>query len=216
MKSAPNAAPAKVARGDSSHDRILGAARRLFASRGYEAASTAAIARAAGTSESQLMKHFGSKEGLLEAIFEQGWEQINVAARRVAESPLSPARKLDALGNVLMRAMEGDADLRLLMLLEGRRIRKEAHMVVLTRGFREFIGILDRVLRGLRATGQLRRGVHLDGVRSALMGAFEGLMRDQLLGRRIGYPARYSTRQAQQVLNVMIAAFAAPGARRKS
>src|ERR1051326_3063540 len=60
----------------SSHDRILMAAKQLFAQRGYENTSTVAIARQAGTSESQLMKHFGSKEGLLEAIFEQGWEMI--------------------------------------------------------------------------------------------------------------------------------------------
>ena len=45
----------------SSHDRILAAAKRLFASQGYEATSTMAIARLAGTSESQMMKHFGSK-----------------------------------------------------------------------------------------------------------------------------------------------------------
>jgi len=57
-------------RSASSHDRILMAAKQLFASRGYENTSTVAIARLAGTSESQLMKHFGSKEGLLEEIFD--------------------------------------------------------------------------------------------------------------------------------------------------
>ena len=38
----------------SSHDRILQAAKQLFASRGYENTTTAQIARAAETSESQL------------------------------------------------------------------------------------------------------------------------------------------------------------------
>jgi len=52
----------------SSHDRILRAAKRLFAQNGYENTSTVAIARDAGTSESQLMKHFGSKQGLLVAF----------------------------------------------------------------------------------------------------------------------------------------------------
>ena len=35
----------------SSHDRILQAAKRLFAQQGYENTSTVAIARDAGTSE---------------------------------------------------------------------------------------------------------------------------------------------------------------------
>jgi AcrR family transcriptional regulator len=62
----------------SSHDRILLAAKRLFAENGYENTSTVAIARDAGTSESQLMKHFGSKQGLLVAIFDRGCLQPTV------------------------------------------------------------------------------------------------------------------------------------------
>ena len=61
----------------SSHDRILMAAKHLFARGGYENTSTVAIAREAGTSESQLMKHFGSKQGLLGAIFDRGWQGIS-------------------------------------------------------------------------------------------------------------------------------------------
>src|SRR2546428_6576285 len=61
----------------SSRDRLREAAKPLFAERGYESTSTAAICRLAGTSQSQLIKHFTNKQGLLEAIFEYAWEQIN-------------------------------------------------------------------------------------------------------------------------------------------
>ena len=37
------------------------AAKALFAKRGYEAASTAAICRIAGTSQSQIIKYFTNK-----------------------------------------------------------------------------------------------------------------------------------------------------------
>ena len=60
----------------SSHDRILRAAKLLFAQNGYENASPVAIARDAGTSESQLMKHFGSKQGLLVTILDLGWNSV--------------------------------------------------------------------------------------------------------------------------------------------
>src|SRR5688572_26966287 len=63
----------------SSHDRILMSARSLFSSQGYENATTSAIARMAGTSESQLIKHFSSKEGLLAAIFDQSWQRVGRA-----------------------------------------------------------------------------------------------------------------------------------------
>jgi TetR/AcrR family fatty acid metabolism transcriptional regulator len=177
--------------GASSHDRILEAARRLFASRGYESTSTVAIARLAGTSESQLMKHFGSKEGLLEAIFDQAWQRINASARRIVDDRIASMDKLNALTALMLKMLEQEPDLKALMLLEGRRIRKEGHMVALTQGFRDFIALFDGVLRRMRADGELRRDLHPEAVRSALMGAYEGLMRDQLLARRAGFPARY-------------------------
>jgi AcrR family transcriptional regulator len=46
----------------------MGAARRLFAERGFTATSTAAVARRAGVSEGIVFHHFGSKAGLLEAV----------------------------------------------------------------------------------------------------------------------------------------------------
>ncbi|HKE10154.1 MAG TPA: TetR/AcrR family transcriptional regulator [Myxococcota bacterium] len=48
--------------------RIMGAARRLFAERGFTATSTAAVAGRAGVSEGIVFHHFGSKAGLLEAV----------------------------------------------------------------------------------------------------------------------------------------------------
>lgn len=188
----------------SSHDRILGSAKQLFATRGYENTSTAAIARRAGTSESQLMKHFGSKEGLLEAIFDSAWKRINLAAGDARTARLGPAAKLQTLVGLMLEAFEHDPELKLLMLLEGRRIRKEGHMVMLTGGFREFVVTVDSILREMRGAGELRPDLPIDGVRSALMGAFEGLLRDQLLARRLGFPARYTGKDMRALFAALV------------
>src|SRR5260370_437103 len=78
----------------SSRARIREGAKALFAERGYEATTTAAICRLAGTSQSQLIKHFTNKQGVLEAIFEYAWEQINPAVRLATEKIPSPREKL--------------------------------------------------------------------------------------------------------------------------
>src|SRR5262249_320630 len=57
----------------TSRSRLLAAGKELFARHGYEQASTAAIARLAGTSESQLVRYFDGKAGLLQAIFNESW-----------------------------------------------------------------------------------------------------------------------------------------------
>lgn len=196
----------------SSHDRILQAAKALFATKGYESTSTVAIARRAGTSESQLIKHFGSKEGLLEAIFDDAWERLNAAVRQQIHALPSPAAKLNTLSELMINALEKDPDLKLLMLLEGRRIRKEGHLVVLTKGFRDFVGLLDAVLEEMRDAGTLRPDLHPQGVRSALIGAVEGLLRDQLLGQRVGFPASYGTKEMRRIFAALVSSFSPAGA----
>src|SRR5450432_2159484 len=101
--------PAKVP-GSSTHERILRVAKELFANRGYEHTSTSAIARTAGTSESQLMKHFGSKSGLLEAIFTAGWSAIASRAREATETIDDPAAKLEAIAAAVFSYLEHDPE----------------------------------------------------------------------------------------------------------
>ena len=61
----------------TSRSRLLMAGKTLFAKNGYEQTSTAAIARESGSSESQLIRYFGGKAGLLEAIFNESWTTLN-------------------------------------------------------------------------------------------------------------------------------------------
>lgn len=59
-------------------ENILNAALELFAHEGFKATSTSKVAKAAGVSEGLIFRHFGNKEGLLEAIIRQGEERIKV------------------------------------------------------------------------------------------------------------------------------------------
>ncbi len=194
----------------SVHDRILQAAKHLFASKGYDNISTAAIARLAQTSESQLVKYFGSKDGLLEAIFNQIWQKITWDARHAMRGLESPGEKLTVLIEIALTAIGKDPAIKVLMLFEGRRVRKDGQMVMLDPGFLEFVRLTDDVLRQMRDAGEVRSDLHLEGVRSALMGALEGLLRDQLLARRVGYPARYSATDTREIFNVLMASLMVP------
>lgn len=56
--------------------KILQAALQLFAKEGYHATSTSKVAKAAGVSEGLIFRHFGNKEGLLQAILEVGTDKL--------------------------------------------------------------------------------------------------------------------------------------------
>lgn len=53
-------------------EQIVKAALTLFAQEGYHATSTSKVAKAAGVSEGLIFRHFGNKDGLLQAILDEG------------------------------------------------------------------------------------------------------------------------------------------------
>ena len=193
----------------SSHDRLLEAARWLFSSDGYESTTTSAIARRAGTSESQLIKHFGSKEGLLEAIFGGVWGRLGPALEQAVEQAGTPVAKLSAVAELMIRAAERDTQLATLLFLEGRRIRRHGSVVLLTGGFLQLVELLDRVLLGMDEAGELKPGLHLQAVRSALVGSLEGMLRDQLLAQRVDYPATFTGAELRASFQTVLAGFLA-------
>jgi len=180
-----------------SRERIREAAKVLFAERGYELTSTATICRLAGTSESQLIKHFGSKQGVLEAVFQYAWEQINPAVRLATESMSSARQKFQVLIDMVLTFLGKDEQLRKLFLLEGRRIRNDGKQVVLVPGFLEFVKIVDGILQELAERGEL--GVPPHALRSALMGAIEGMMRDKILSHSMGFPADFADAEVRSL-----------------
>ncbi|MEL7006760.1 MAG: helix-turn-helix domain-containing protein [Bacteroidota bacterium] len=56
-------------------ENIIKAALQLFATEGYHATSTSKVAKQAKVSEGLIFRHFGNKEGLLQAIVNQGMER---------------------------------------------------------------------------------------------------------------------------------------------
>jgi len=59
-------------------EKILQAALELFAKEGYNATSTNKVAKRAGVSEGLIFRHFGNKEGLLEAIMKEGENKLKI------------------------------------------------------------------------------------------------------------------------------------------
>ena len=193
----------------ASRARLLAAAKILFAAEGYEYTTTAAIARLAGTSESQLMKHFGNKLGLLEDIFDEAWVEITAQVQQAIAQVGSPVEKLRLIGQTVVETIDKDPELKLLMLLEGRRVRK-AGGLALTKGFLVFVRLIDTVFHEMRTKELLRPNLHPQAIRSALVGMLEGMLRDRFLAERAGYPSEYNLSELWPIVNVVLASFVVP------
>ena len=184
---------------------MLASALSLIARQGYAQTSTAHVARQAGTSESQLIKHFGSKEGLLEALFDMEWADLNAQVEQLAAAHPDPVHRLRAIIALMLERIAANAEVRRLMLFEGRRIRSRGAAV--SEGFVRFVEGIDRLLKEAKQAGQLRLRLAPAAIRSMLIGACEGLMRDRQLAEDAGYPAAYSSKDIVRTMEALIDAF---------
>jgi AcrR family transcriptional regulator len=193
----------------TSRSRLLAAGKELFAREGYEQASTAAIAKAAGTSESQLVRSFGGKAGLLEAIFNESWTPLNDEVQKlVANAPHAREAVLGVLSTVT-KAFGADPELAILFLFEGRRIRGGSE-VVLSKGFVQFTELVRGLIRRGQQDGSFRPKFSDAAVTAAVMGAAEGMMRERLLAERAGKSRPFAEREVRHVFAALLSGVAAP------
>ncbi|TVQ26361.1 MAG: TetR/AcrR family transcriptional regulator [Leptolyngbya sp. DLM2.Bin15] len=81
--------------------RILKAAQRLFARRGYDGTTTRDLAQAAGVAEGTLFRHFENKKAILVEVATQGW--IDILTDLLTE--LSEMGSYKAIAQVMRRRM---------------------------------------------------------------------------------------------------------------
>ncbi len=163
----------------------------------------------AGTSESQLIKHFGGKAGLLDSIFVDGWTTLTAYLQQALANTSSPIDRLRTIPRLMFDALEKDHELRQLLLLEGRRIRKEGRLATLTDGFIGFVRLVDATLDDMKTAGQLRTDLNPQAIRSALIGLTEGALRDRMLSERAGKPGEFTTENIGTLVDALVESIAA-------
>ena len=194
----------------TSRSRLLNAGKSLFARMGYEQTSTSAIAREAMTSESQLVRYFGGKSGLLEAIFNESWRPLTEDIQRGITEAANGKQAISTILSTLIESFGRDHELAFLFLFEGRRLRGGGQVVLLSQGFKHFYDLCRTLIRRGHEDGSFRRDFSEFALMSALMGAAEGMIRDRLMAERTGEPNPFTDAEIRQVFRAIVLGFSPP------
>lgn len=163
----------RVAQGERSRGKLVRAATRRFAARGYSATSVDDVCRDAGVVKSAVYWHFESKEGLLAAVLE---ETANAWIRGVVDSVFQTGDPRERLA----RAVAGFRDLienrpallRVLhaMTLERTRVSRSTRAVLLRVSDRARHALVDGLAEaiGMRPAG-------LEDVGALVLAAVDGI-----------------------------------------
>jgi AcrR family transcriptional regulator len=164
---APKAAvPRSESRADSRLPHLMEEAAALFAARGFEGTSVRDIVGRVGMLPGSLYAHFGGKEALLLAVYEEGVRRIRAAVDAAIESESDPWARLEAacrahLDNLLAKSAYAQVVIRVRPDdVPGVRER----LVALRDGY-------EQVFRGLVARLPLPAGSDRRSLRLMLLGA---------------------------------------------
>lgn len=153
---------------DDTRQRILEAAARVFAEKGYARATTRALAAAANVNEVTLFRHFGSKEGLFSAIVESyAAPALNTAM--TAQLTGDYRQDLHTMGSSVLQALLERREPLRLMLCEAGHFPEVRQ--VLAQNPRVLRQALAAYLRRQMGLGRVRL-LHAEAAAQAFWGMF--------------------------------------------
>lgn len=107
---------------DAARSRLVRAALRLFAEKGYEAATTREISEAAGANISAIRYYFGDKAGLYRAAFTEPLGELPCHANRTLYASLPLAAALRLLLKDFLEPLKRGEEIRWVMKLHFREM----------------------------------------------------------------------------------------------
>jgi TetR/AcrR family fatty acid metabolism transcriptional regulator len=161
--------------------RILDAAIRVFASKGFHKARVSDIAREAGIAYGLVYHYFKNKEQILDTLFEERWTGFIEAVEGIAASAASTEEKLVAITALILGAYRVRPEWVKVFVLEIQRSSRFAKPGQI-RAVGKLFNAVARVLRDGQAKGEVRSDLDPDVACYIVVGGLEIVITGVVLG----------------------------------
>jgi len=172
-------------RTDDKRQRILRAATKVFAKKGYFAAKVAEIARQAGVADGTIYLYFRSKEDILVSLFDEVMTEHLLKARRELESVRGAPARLRAIAEHHLRVLGKNRDLAIVFQIELRQSTKFMERFTAS-WLQDYFRLLGDAIEQGQREGTLRADLPRKLVTKAFFGALDEMVTSWILSRK-GY-----------------------------
>jgi TetR/AcrR family transcriptional regulator, fatty acid metabolism regulator protein len=164
--------------------RILDAAVRVFAERGFFGATVAGIARAAGVADGTIYLYFKSKDDVLLRLFDEKMTDLLDEAKAAAAQEGSASARLSRLVQLHLALVEKDPELAQVLIVELRQSaqfpRAEGRQKLAA-----YLDVFGQIVREGQEAGDLDPAISVQTAKRAIFGALDELALGWLMsGRR--------------------------------
>jgi AcrR family transcriptional regulator len=160
--------------------QILQAAVHTFAAKGYHTCRVSDIATEAGVAYGLVYHYFGSKESLLEAIFEETWGAMLGTISSVGQLDDPAAEQVRKVTEIVLRTWKRDPDLVRVLV---REVTRSAHLERESDEIERAFEALQRIVERGQEAGEFRRDLDPRLVATIWYGALEEVLTGWALGQ---------------------------------
>jgi TetR/AcrR family transcriptional regulator, fatty acid metabolism regulator protein len=170
-------------RSDDKRRRILDAAIKVFARKGYFGAKVSEIASRADVADGTIYLYFRNKEDILVSLFDEVMaEHIDRARREIATLTGAPAR-LRAIAVHHLRLFGGNRDLAVVFQVELRHSTRFLERFTAS-WLQDYFSLLAEVMEQGQRDGSLRSDLPRKVATKAFFGALDEMVTSWILGRK--------------------------------
>ena len=169
-------------RAGDKRERILDAAVRVFAKKGFHATRVSEVAKAAGVADGTIYLYFKSKDELLVKLFEDRVEKLLAYMKEELPKTESAAGKMRLVIELQLGLLEGERDLAeviTVIIRQSSQLLKE----FAAPKFAAYLDAIGKVVAEGQAAGEFRTDIAPSLVARATFGALDGIALTWALGK---------------------------------
>jgi TetR/AcrR family transcriptional regulator, fatty acid metabolism regulator protein len=170
-------------RTDDKRQRILQAAVKVFARKGYHRAKVSEIARRADVADGTIYLYFKSKEDLLVSLFDEVMAEHLAEGRREVRAAVGAPARLQAIARHHLRLLGENRDLAVVFQVELRQSTQFMERFTAS-WLQDYFTLIDEVIAQGQREGSLRAELPRKVLAKSLFGALDEMVTSWILSRK--------------------------------
>lgn len=172
-----------IAKKERKRKKILSAAIKVFAKKGFFKTRIKEIARLASVADGTIYLYFKNKDDILISIFEDRIDKLNEKMLEISDRDISAAKKIKQIIELQLGGMRGHRDLAEVITINLRQSTRFLKQYAGPR-FNRYLDIMAQIIEEGQDSGELCSDYPPRVMATSLFGAIDGLMLTWVLGSR--------------------------------
>jgi TetR/AcrR family fatty acid metabolism transcriptional regulator len=179
---------------NEKHRKIIAAATKVFAKKGFYKAKISDIAREAGVADGTIYIYFSHKDDILISLFEEKMKEVLDNMERQTSLETDPFAKIGRFAFLHLKLIEDNKDMAEIIQVELRqsdKFMKDYH----NEKFARYLDLIGDIIQEGKDKGLIREDIIPGIAKRAFFGALDEMSRFWVLSKRRTYDVETAARQ---------------------